>query len=61
VSLLHRFIIPENSMIYILLASLLLALVLAVAALIREFRLRNALERLCSSLFVHLWRPNVHE
>lgn len=41
-------------------AGLTLALLLAVAALVREARLRRALERLMRSLLSHLRRPQTH-
>ncbi|MEQ8788429.1 MAG: hypothetical protein RIC55_19115 [Pirellulaceae bacterium] len=43
-----------------LLVALSFALLLAVAALCREVRLRRALQRLLQRIFAY-WRPNPHE
>ena len=45
---------------YVLVASLSLALVLAVMALVREARLRRALQKLLKRLIL-LWRSYAHE
>jgi hypothetical protein len=46
---------------FVFTASLGLALLLAIVALVREVRLRRALERLLRSLLSRLWRLPTHE